>query len=254
MRCYVEPAAWRADQMELADEEVHHLHTVMRARVGFRVTLFDGRGRSAEAEILQIERHHARLRVLQQHDQPVPAVELVLIQGIPREQKMDLVVQKATELGVTRILPVQTDHAVMRLRADNEAAKRERWQKIALNAAKQCGSDWLPDVAPVQDLAACLSTMPRVDLFLVCSLEADARPLREIIEQARGAQPRSLAVLVGPEGDLSARERAAARNAGARSASLGSSVLRSETAALYVLSVLTYEFRSGPAGRQGGLR
>ena len=245
MRCYVDPAAWRADEMELAEAEVHHLHTVLRARVGDRVTLFDGRGHSAEAELLRLDRRGARLRVLQQHVREAPAVELVLIQGIPREQKMDLVVQKATELGVTRILPVQTDHAVMRLRPDNEDAKRERWQKIALNAAKQCGSDWLPAVAPVQDLATCLSTMPRVDLFLLCSLDPDARPLREIIGQAREAHPRSLAVLVGPEGDLSGAERAAARNAGARSASLGSLVLRSETAALYVLSVLAYEFRNG---------
>lgn len=243
MRCYVDPASWRADEMDLAETEVHHLHTVLRARVGSRIALFDGRGRSAEAEILQIDRHAARLRVLQQQVQPPPAVEIALIQGVPREQKMDLVIQKATELGITRILPVQTDYAVMRVRSDNEVSKRERWQKIALNAAKQCGGAWLPEIAPVQGLADCLSTMPAVDLLVVCSLEPDARPLRDIVAQAKPTQPRSLAVIVGPEGDLSADERAAARNAGARSASLGSSVLRSETAALYVLSVLTYEFR-----------
>lgn len=228
--------------MSLATEEVHHLRTVLRARAGQRVTLFDGRGRSADAEILELDRHGARLRVVQQHVHPEPAVELALIQGVPREQKMDLVVQKATELGVRRILPVQTDHAVMRVREDNGPAKRERWQKIALNAAKQCGCDWVPEVAPVQDLEACLAAMPRVDLLLVCSLEPDARPLREALCRAREGSPRSIAVLVGPEGDLSARERAAARNAGGRSVSLGSSVLRSETAALFVLSVLAYEF------------
>lgn len=245
MRCYVEPAAWRADEMVLAEDEAHHLRTVLRGRIGAHLTLFDGRGRSAEVELVAVDRHGARLRVLQQHTRPPPAVELVVLQGLPREQKMDLIVQKATELGASRILPVATDHAVVRLREDNEAAKRGRWQKIALNAAKQCGSDWIPEVAPVQDLLACLGAMPRPDLFLLCSLDPDAVPLREALAAARGAAPRTIAVLVGPEGDFSARERAAARNAGARPVSLGLSILRSETAALYVLSILNYEFAAG---------
>lgn len=248
MRCYVEPAAWCAEEVVLGPEETHHLHTVLRARRQARVTVFDGCGRSAQAEILSLDRREARLRVLQQFIRPRPAVELVLVQGVPREQKMDLVIQKATELGVSRILPVQTDHAVMRVREEHEATKRDRWKKIALNAAKQCGSDWLPEIAPIQDLEACLAGMPRVDLFLHASLDPDARPLREVIAGARASAPRMIAALVGPEGDLSARERASARNAGARPVNLGSSVLRSETAALYVLSVLVYEFWAvGPA-------
>lgn len=245
MRCYVEPAAWRADEMVLGQEETHHLHTVLRAKRQSRVTLFDGQGRSAEAEIVSLDRREARLRVLQQFVHPRPPVDLLLVQGIPREQKMDLVIQKATELGVSRILPVQTDHAVVRVREDNEASKLDRWQKIALNAAKQCGAEWLPGVAPVQGLEACLAALPHVDLFLHASLDPDARPLREVLQQARATAPRVIAALVGPEGDLSARERALARNAGARAVSLGSSVLRSETAALFVLSVLVYEFMAG---------
>lgn len=241
MRCYVPPADWRADELLLPAEEVHHLHTVMRERVGAPVTAFDGAGRSAECEIVELDRRHARLRVVQQHVQPRPTPEFILLQGIPREQKMDLLIQKATELGALRIQPVQTDHAVVRLREDNEDAKRERWQRIALNAAKQCGTNWVPVVEPVRPLLACLTEMPRVDLLLVCSLEPDAQPLRAVMQAAREARPATVAILVGPEGDFSARERAAARNAGARAVRLGDSILRSETAAIFVLSVLSYE-------------
>lgn len=248
MRCYVPPSDWQAHELCLPAEEVHHLHTVLRARLGGTVTAFDGRGRSADCEIVEMDRRHARLRVIQQRVQPRPEPEFILLQGLPREQKMDLLIQKATELGVHRIRPVQTDHAVVRLREENEESKRERWQRIALNAAKQCGTAWLPEVEPVQPLLACLTEMPRVDLLLVCSLEPDAAPLRDVLRTARESHPASVAVLVGPEGDFSARERAAARNAGGRAVRLGDTVLRSETASLFVLSVLTYELSSGGSG------
>jgi 16S rRNA (uracil1498-N3)-methyltransferase len=242
MRCFIEPQHWSTAEVELADEEAHHLRTVMRARVGQTVGVFDGRGRTAEAEVISLERHTARVRVLQQNVESRPALELVLILGVPREQKMDLVVQKATELGVARILPVRADHAVMQVRSDNEDSKHERWNRIALNAAKQCGAAWLPEIAPAEDLETCLTTLPGPAALLLCSLDPDALPLRSTLQSIRVAAPRAVAVLVGPEGDFSARERAVARNAGARPVSLGPRTLRSETAALYALSVLTYEF------------
>lgn len=248
MRCYVPPASWHAHELDLPPEEVHHLHTVMRARMGEPVVAFDGCGRSADCEILELDRRHARLRVIQQREQPHPKPEFILLQGLPREQKMDFLIQKATELGVHRIRPVQTDHAVVRLREDLEAPKRERWQRIALNAAKQCGTPWIPEIEPVQPLLACLTDMPRVDVLIVCSLEPDAQPLRAVLQSARESAPASVAILVGPEGDFSARERAAARNAGGRAVRLGDSILRSETAAIFVLSVLTYELASGSPG------
>lgn len=248
MRCFVSPDDWQPGEMELPRDEVHHLHTVLRVKAGAPVLAFDGRGRTAECEIIEIDKRRARLRVLQQHTHPKPSPEFILLQGLPREQKMDLLIQKATELGVHRIRPVQADHAVARVREGNEEAKRERWQRIALNAAKQCGAVWLPEVEPIQPLLTCLTEMQRVDLLLICSLEPDAQPLRTVMQSAREAQPATVAFLVGPEGDFSARERAAARNAGGRAVSLGDSILRTETASLFVLSVLSYELSSGANG------
>lgn len=248
MRCFVPPDDWQTSEMELSRDEVHHLHTVLRAKAGAPVFAFDGHGRTAECEVVEIDRRRARLRVLQQHIHPKPSPEFILLQGLPREQKMDLLIQKATELGVHRIRPVQTDHAVARIREGNEESKRARWQRIALNAAKQCGAVWLPEVDPIQPLLTCLTEMQRVDLLLVCSLEPDTQPLRAVMQSARETQPATVAFLVGPEGDFSARERAAARNAGGRAVSLGDSILRTETTSLFVLSVLSYELSPGANG------
>lgn len=242
MRCFVEPARWSSGEIELAGEEAHHLRTVLRGKVGQTVGLFDGAGNTAEAEVLSLDRHSAKVRVVQTAQEPRPSLEITLIQGVPREQKMDVVIQKATELGVTRILPVRADHAVMQVRDDNEESKRERWQRIALNAAKQCGAAWLPEIGPARELEECLTTLPGPTALILCSLESDARPFRETLNTLRATSPRSIAVLVGPEGDFSARERAAARNAGARPVSFGTRVLRTETAAIFALSVLVYEF------------
>ncbi|HMP96311.1 MAG TPA: RsmE family RNA methyltransferase [Kiritimatiellia bacterium] len=247
MRYYIEPEHWSNDRMTLAGEEAHHLLHVLRGKVEDQVLLMDGRGRQAVARIEEASRREARLSVLRQITVPPPEVEITLIQAVPREQKMDFIIQKATELGVTGIVPVITDQGVVRLKAGEDAGKRDRWRKIALSAAKQSGALWLPDIHPVTPLLDYIAAMPRFDVWMTCSLDPDSLPLREVVQAARAHPPRRIAFLVGPEGDLTARERAAARNAGARMVTLGGQVLRSETAALFVLSILHYEF--APAAR-----
>lgn len=244
MRYYIAPDRWSAGEMLLEGEEAHHLLHVLRGKVGDQVTVIDGAGREAFTEVVEASRKEARIKVIQQTQSPPPAVEITLIQALPREQRMDLILQKATEFGIRHIVPVVSDNAVVRIQPGKDGGKLERWNKIALSAAKQSGSLWLPEIHPVAGLLDYFTAMPRYDVWLTCSLEADTLPLKQVIETARANQPKSIAFLIGPEGDLSSREYAAARNAGARMVSLGPRVLRSETAALYVLGVLHYEFGS----------
>ena len=242
MRCHIPPDAWNPSRLVADDDEAHHLIHVLRVRPGQPVEAFDGAGRTAEAEIDVIQKHRVELRVLQQREHPRPAVELTLIQAVPREQKMDLVIQKATELGVSRLVPVLTRHSLVRLRGDAGEAKQARWDRIVINAAKQCGAVWLPDVAPPQPMTDFLAARPPLDLLIVCSLEPDAQPLKDVLRAKRSAPPHRIAALVGPEGDFSQEERAAIRTAGAIPVTFGDLTLRTETAALYALAALKYEF------------
>jgi 16S rRNA (uracil1498-N3)-methyltransferase len=244
MRYYIDPAHWSPGEMILSGEEAHHLLHVLHGQVDEKIVVMDGRGRQAVVRIAEASRKEARLEVMRQITKAPPVVELTLIQALPREQKMDLIIQKATELGVRHIVPVVSDQAVVRLKPGEDAGKLERWNKIALSAAKQSGCMWMPEIHPVLPLLDYLVKMPRFDMWMTCSLEPDTLPLREVIETSRANHPRAIAFLIGPEGDLTTRERAAARNAGARMVSLGNQVLRSETAALYVISILQYEFSS----------
>ena len=242
MRCFIPPEQWNAVRLVAHDDEAHHLIHVLRVKPGQPVEAFDGRGRVADAEVDLIQKHRVEMRVVQQREVPRPPVSLTLVQAMPREQKMDLVIQKSVELGVGAIVPVLTRHSLIRLGKDAGEAKHERWDRIAINAAKQCGTAWLPDIGSIQSLEAWLAAMPRYDLLLSCSLEADARPFRDLLQAAKPNGPKSIAFLIGPEGDFSREEHAAIRHAGARPVSFGGLVLRTETAALYALSALKYEF------------
>jgi 16S rRNA (uracil1498-N3)-methyltransferase len=226
--------------MILTGDEARHLTKVLRAEPGQEVEVTDGQGRVAETEIVRLDRDEAELVVRQQIRVPEPSVRLGLVQALPREQKLDYVIQKATELGVRDLYPVEADRSVARVRPGKEEAKQDRWTRIAINAIKQCRSPWLPEVHPVAGLDAILDSLAGETLLIACSLEPDAMPLPALLDALPEPLPTSIACLVGPEGDWTARELAALRNAGARRVSLGSLVLRSETASLYCLSVLHY--------------
>ena len=160
---------------------------------------------------------------------------------------MDLIVQKATELGVHRIVPLLSDRVTPHLEAESLAHKRERWQATAIEAIKQCGSPWLPKVELPLSAKAVLARGEKFDLCLIASLQPDSRHPREYFQafQAeRGGVPKSVGIWVGPEGDFTPAEISAAKSAGALPISLGPLILRSETAAIYCVSVLNYELQA----------
>ncbi len=240
MRCYLSPDQWQDGEVVLPADESHYALNVLRATVGTSLELFDGSGRIAEAEIVAAQRGTITLHVSRSWSVAAPEPTFHLLQALPRAQKMDLIIQKATELGVTSIVPVRTEHAMVRLEGDRARKKVERWQTVALAAARQCGAAWVPVIQPVQDLAAVAGSEVRL---LVGELGKGSRPLKEVLSEARAEAVGGLGVVIGPEGDFSDAEREVLRAAGAIPVSLGPSVLRTETAALYALSALRYEFR-----------
>lgn len=247
IRCHVEPEQWQGDEFALPQGEAHHLAHVLRARVGDIVTLFDGLGTSAQAAILAIARDRVMVRLAPATRQTeAPArVRVTLMQAVTKPQSFEWILQKAGELGASAIIPVLSERVVWRADRANAVAKRERWRAIAIGAARQCGANRIPDLAPATSLAALLPTLGQYELCILGALRPDARPMRELLAETRDAMPKSIALLVGPEGDFTPAELDAAIAANARPVSFGPCVLRSETAALFGLSALLYEFGSG---------
>ena len=235
-RFFLTPSAWLTEPA-LSGDEARHLSQVLRMKAGDSIIVFDGHGRRASAEILNISRDRIPLKLKEILPSRTPLPVITLAQAIPKGKNMDLIVQKSVELGISAIQPLITRNTVVQ----PGDGKSEKWRRKALEACKQCGQDNLPVIAEPLAFDPWLSTQADTPgLKLIASLAPEALPLRQILH----AHPATLqaTLLVGPEGDFSPEETAAAIAAGFHPASLGSIVLRVETATLFCLSALRYQF------------
>jgi 16S rRNA (uracil1498-N3)-methyltransferase len=243
-RFYLPPARWRA--MTLENGEAHHCADVLRLCQKSKVVVFDGRGTEATAEIASIGKGKVQLRSLSTIKTERLRCTVTLAQAIPKGKKMDTIVQKATELGVSRIVPLLSERTVVHLEKEDGDKKREKWEQIAIEAAKQCGQNWLPEIVAPITPKAFLGDLDRYEALLIASLQADARGFKQVFAdfyEQHGRRPVSALILIGPEGDFTPAEASLAKSAGCMPVSLGPIVLRSETAAIFCLSVLAYELQ-----------
>lgn len=246
-RFFVPPAACHGDSFELTGAEAHHAARVLRLRRGDSVVVLDGAGTELACAVAGTAQGAVRLDVCERRTHPRPAFQITLLQALPKGKLFESIVQKATELGASRIVPVLSERVVSQLDETKAESRQAHWQQVAIEAVKQCGAPWLPRVEAPQSPAAFLACGERFDLPFVASLQPGSRHPRAWFDQFRsehGGAPSSVAVWVGPEGDFTAAEIEAITAAGARPITLGPLVLRVETAAVYCLSVLNYELRS----------
>jgi 16S rRNA (uracil1498-N3)-methyltransferase len=221
-------------QAELPAQAGAHLTRVLRLEAGAPLTLFNGAGGEYAAALLPASGKQTLARVTR-HDaiERESPLQVTLLQGIARGERMDFIVQKATELGVTRIVPVLAERSVVKVDPKQRERKREHWQAIAISACEQCGRNRVPDVAVPLSLEESIRNLP-ADV-LRCLLAADgAAPLARVATDDR--QP--LTLLIGPEGGLAENERTFAHTNGFRDYRLGPRVMRTETAGLAALAVL----------------
>lgn len=206
-----------------------HLVKVLRLGAGDEVVVFDGEGTEVDARIVAATSRTVELALGARRQVAPPRVRLTLLQAVPRADRMDLIVQKTTELGITRIVPVVAGRSVVR----PPAGRSERWQTIAREAARQCGRADIPRVEEPAGLPQALSAVTETTRFVLWE-ETGQPPLRHALEGNETA----VCLLVGPEGGFAPEEVAQATAAGFRTAGLGPRILRTETAAIVAVALV----------------
>ena len=243
-RFYLPPASTRGDSLRLDGREAHHALHVLRLQRGDLVTVLDGVGNEFLCAVETSSRHAVTLSVSLKNFTPPLPCSITLLQAVPRGKIIESIIQKAVELGARRIVPLLTERVVTQLDEEDAAVKREKWQQVAIEAIKQCGAAWLPQIEAPMTTERYLARKEKFDLSLVGSLQKERRHPRECFREFQakhGRLPQSVGVWIGPEGDFTPEELEAIQASGALPISLGRLVLRFETAAIYCLSILNYE-------------
>jgi 16S rRNA (uracil1498-N3)-methyltransferase len=243
-RFYLSPEQCASGNFTLTGSEAHHAVRVLRVQRGEQAVVLDGVGGELRCEIRSAGRGAVELAVLERKSIPPVPCRITLLQAIPKGKIIESIIQKATELGAARIVPLLTERVVARLDTRERADKAGKWQQVAIEAIKQSGAAWLPRVESPPTLDEFLARNERTELALVASLQPNAQhPRRYFTEfqSKQGRPPTSACIWIGPEGDFTPAEVQQIEASGARPITLGRLVLRVETAAIYCLSILNCE-------------
>lgn len=248
-RFAIAPEGITGDRVTFDREETRHLVAVLRLAPGDVVIAADGRGHDYTVRLDSLAEMATGTIVGAPDNRAEAPLAVTLVQAVPKGDKMERIVRAATELGVARIWPALTERTIVRLEPGRWLERARRWQRVAKEAAKQCGRAVIPEVDVARLLAERLDAADRGGPRL-CLLEGEATPLASALDPVT-APPRVLSVLIGPEGGLTTSEVETARALGWTTATLGPRVLRTETAGLAALAVLQYSL--GDLGGLGGL-
>jgi 16S rRNA (uracil1498-N3)-methyltransferase len=238
-RFFISPDQISGTSITIVGEDVKHIALVLRMRTGDELLLCDGEGTTYTVKIKQVDRSEIKTEVAGQSKQQVRYPSITLGQGLPKSDKMDWIVQKATELGVSSIVPLMSERTIVKVK--DEEKRLIRWRKIAREAAMQSNRPDIPKVELIRQVDDFLRT-PVSDsrTLLLFPWEEGTEPIRNVLRQHSGAK--NIIVLIGPEGGFSSAEAESARSRGFHLVSLGPNILRTETAAIAALTMIGYEY------------
>ncbi len=243
-RFYLPPSRCQNHVLLLTGREAHHAIHVVRLEPGEPVAVTDGLGQDLLCRTRDFARDVVWLEVVERRSVPAPLCDVTLVQALPKGGLIEEIIEQGTELGLRRLVPLLTERVVVQLDAGSAAAKAERWHSTAVEAVKQCGSAWLPQVDPPLTLKEFLGRSEQFDLSLVASLQPDRQLPRDrfaAFHAAHQRAPRSVAIWIGPEGDFTQPELQSIQTSGAQPITLGRNVLRVVTAAVAALALVAHE-------------
>ena len=247
-RFFIPPEECHNTPLRLGEAEAKHARSVLRLREGDRVVVLNGAGKELLCQVEEVRSDSTTLKIIQENSiAPLP-FEITLYQAVTKGKTMDLIIQKATELGAHRVVPVLSERSVPDWDEAKATAKVEKWRSVCIESIKQCGSAWLPTLEMPMKPSAAIEDARGAEVSLIATLQSDAKHPRAHIDAyaaENGQAPNKLAIWVGPEGDYTPAEINQIRGS-ALPITLGPLVLRSETAAIYCLAFLNYELQSRP--------
>lgn len=235
---FCEPKDIQGGQIRLSGEDAKHIKTVLRAKEGELLTVCDGAGTDYQCRILSVAEGVLAEILSQQPCETEPKTKLTLYQGLPKADKMELIIQKCVELGVDRIVAVSTERAIVKL-DKKESKKLERWQKIAEAAAKQSGRGKIPEIGQrVLRFSEAVAEAKTLDGAIIPYEKEQERGIRQFVA---GVQGERIGIFIGPEGGFAEEEIALAEENGVTPITLGKRILRTETAGMTTVALLLYE-------------
>lgn len=231
--------------IHIQGEDVKHIKDVLRLKIGEEI--YVGNPEKAEnyrCQIVEINPTFVQCNIVEKLASVAePSIQVTIFQALPKQDKMEWILQKATELGMIGLVPVATKYCVVKLEEKEKRKKQERWQKIVESAAKQSGRDIIPIVAPPVNLVNVIQQVPTFDLFIIAYEKETEHTLKQALQRVENKTAK-IGILIGPEGGMAEEEVQSLHEAGATVVTLGKRILRTETVALNILSNILYEFEN----------
>ena len=224
-------------------EDAFHIARSLRMAVGDALTVCDGEGRDYECTLTKIRDDRVDCDIEEACDCPSePPYKATLYQALVKGERLDVAIQKSVEFGVSDIVPFESSRCIVRMKGEKEGSKSQRRRRIAAEAAKQCGRGIIPTVAEPISFGDMIAEAAKADLAVFCYEKEGDRMLGATLEALRANPPKTVAIVVGPEGGFSPEEAERAEKAGLSLLGLGKRILRTESAAAFVLACLSSEF------------
>jgi 16S rRNA (uracil1498-N3)-methyltransferase len=240
-RFFINPTSLKADQVTLTKEQARQIKQVLRLKSQDRILVLDDTGREYEVVLEEVDRERVSGHIVETRDsQGEPAVSLTLYQSLVSREKFEWVLQKGTEVGIRRFVPVHTQRSIVRSAAGLTPQRRQRWQRILKEAAEQCARGRIPELKEPMTFTACLKDLSSYDRVFLTGPGDSGSTLASCLDQPQD-KIRSVALFIGPEGGFSDEEVTQARASGVTVVGLGPRILRTETAGIVGATLVLYE-------------
>ena len=234
------------DKIVIQNDDVNHIKNVLRAKVDDKIDICDyNTSKNYVCKIEEIEDKVIRCKIIEEIDSNVESeIKVSIFQGIPKVDKMELVIQKSVELGAYDITPIEMKRCVVKLKEKDKTKKIQRWQKISEVAAKQSGRDIIPNINNIININKLCESLEKYDLVLVAYENEKINTLKNELIKIKNNKKVKIAIIIGPEGGIDKAEREQLEKYNAKIVTLGNRILRTETVALSMLSIIMYELDS----------